>query len=125
MYVGMGWQPNKLNGKQVLLLSTQGGMKDSNGDPITLGYHTGHWEVDMLMKEAAMEVSKSQGVPFATYVSDPCDGRSQGTTGMFDSFPYRNEASPFHLLLEKMQVKFKPLVHVTLMTSFPLRKQLN
>jgi len=33
------------------------------------------------------------GVPFAGYVSDPCDGRSQGTTGMFDSFPYRNDAA--------------------------------
>ncbi|MCA9204076.1 MAG: YjhG/YagF family D-xylonate dehydratase, partial [Planctomycetales bacterium] len=25
--------------------------------------------------------------------SDPCDGRSQGTTGMFDSLPYRNDAA--------------------------------
>ncbi|WP_035507625.1 YjhG/YagF family D-xylonate dehydratase [Halobacillus karajensis] len=91
--VGMGWQPNKLNGKQVLMLSTQGGMKDQNGDPVALGYHTGHWEVDMLMKEAAMEVHRAKGVPFSAYVSDPCDGRTQGTTGMFDSFPYRNDAA--------------------------------
>lgn len=91
--VGMGWKPTKLNGKQVLLLSTQGGMKDINGDPIALGYHTGHWEVDLLMKEAAREVSKNGGIPFAGYVSDPCDGRSQGTTGMFDSLPYRNDAA--------------------------------
>lgn len=91
--VGMGWQPNKLNGKQVLMLSTQGGMKDENGNPIALGYHTGHWEVDMLMKEAAMEVHRAKGVPFSAYVSDPCDGRTQGTTGMFDSFPYRNDAA--------------------------------
>jgi putative YjhG/YagF family dehydratase len=91
--VGMGWKPTKLNGKQVLLLSTQGGMKDTNGDPIALGYHTGHWEVDLLMKEAAREVSNHGGIPFAGYVSDPCDGRSQGTTGMFDSLPYRNDAA--------------------------------
>lgn len=91
--VGMGWKPTNLNGKQVLLLSTQGGMKDTNGDPIALGYHTGHWEVDVLMKEAAQEVSKHGGIPFAGYVSDPCDGRSQGTTGMFDSLPYRNDAA--------------------------------
>lgn len=91
--VGMGWKPTKLNGKQVLVLSTQGGMKDTNGDPIALGYHTGHWEVDLLMKEAAYEVSKHGGIPFAGYVSDPCDGRSQGTTGMFDSLPYRNDAA--------------------------------
>jgi xylonate dehydratase len=91
--VGMGWKPTKLNGKQVLLLSTQGGMKDVNGDPIALGYHTGHWEVDLLMKEAAREVSEHGGIPFAGYVSDPCDGRSQGTNGMFDSLAYRNDAA--------------------------------
>ena len=91
--VGMGWKPTQLNGKQVLLLSTQGGLKESNGDPIALGYHTGHWEVDLLMKEAAKVVSQAGGIPFAGYVSDPCDGRSQGTTGMFDSLPYRNDAA--------------------------------
>ncbi|WP_374703088.1 YjhG/YagF family D-xylonate dehydratase [Neobacillus cucumis] len=91
--VGMGWKPANLKGKQVLLLSTQGGMKGPNGDPIALGYHTGHWEVDILMKEAAKEISKAGGMPFAGYVSDPCDGRSQGTTGMFDSLPYRNDAA--------------------------------
>lgn len=91
--VGMGWSPNQLDGKQVLLLSTQGGLKDEDGNPLALGYHTGHWEVDLLMKEAANEVSQHAGIPFAAYVSDPCDGRSQGTTGMFDSFPYRNDAA--------------------------------
>src|SRR4029077_1240841 len=33
------------------------------------------------------------GLPFAAHVSDPCDGRTQGTTGMFDSLPYRNDAA--------------------------------
>src|SRR2546426_828438 len=32
-------------------------------------------------------------IPFAAYCSDPCDGRTQGTTGMFDSLPYRNDAA--------------------------------
>ena len=37
---------------------------------------------------------KSRGaVPFAAYCTDPCDGRTQGTTGMFDSLPYRNDAA--------------------------------
>src|SRR5690606_35275327 len=27
------------------------------------------------------------------HVTDPCDGRTQGTTGMFDSVPYRNDAA--------------------------------
>jgi len=105
--VGMGWSPNNLRGKEILLLSTQGGMKDSNGFPIALGYHTGHWEVDQLMKEAAMEINRAGGIPFAAYVSDPCDGRSQGTRGMFDSFPYRNDAA---------------IVYRRLIRSLPTRK---
>src|SRR6185503_20122452 len=32
-------------------------------------------------------------IPFAAYCSDPCDGRTQGTVGMFDSLPYRNDAA--------------------------------
>lgn len=44
--------------------------------------------------QAAAEELKSLGcVPFAGYVSDPCDGRTQGTTGMMDSLAYRNDAA--------------------------------
>ncbi len=32
-------------------------------------------------------------MPFAAYCTDPCDGRTQGTPGMFDSLPYRNDAA--------------------------------
>ncbi len=91
--VGMGWRPNELQGKQILILSTQGGMRAEDGTPIALGYHTGHWEVGLLVKAAALEVREKGGIPFAAFVSDPCDGRSQGTTGMFDSLPYRNDAA--------------------------------
>ncbi|QHT60897.1 YjhG/YagF family D-xylonate dehydratase [Paenibacillus lycopersici] len=91
--VGMGWKPERLLGKQVLILSTQGGLRAEDGTPVALGYHTGHWEVGLLVKEAALEVGALGGVPFAAAVSDPCDGRSQGTTGMFDSLPYRNDAA--------------------------------
>ncbi|CAI6047849.1 D-xylonate dehydratase YagF [Paenibacillus sp. JJ-100] len=91
--VGMGWKPGDLNGKQYLILSTQGGIRNEDGSPAALGYHTGHWEVGLLMKAAAEEFSSRGGIPFAGYVSDPCDGRSQGTTGMFDSLPYRNDAA--------------------------------
>ncbi|MEX1029700.1 MAG: YjhG/YagF family D-xylonate dehydratase [Paenibacillaceae bacterium] len=91
--VGMGWSPSQLNGKQFLLLSTQGGLRQDDGTPIALGYHTGHWEIGLLMKEAALEITAHGGIPFAGYVSDPCDGRTQGTTGMFDSLPYRNDAA--------------------------------
>ncbi|MBE1445369.1 YjhG/YagF family D-xylonate dehydratase [Paenibacillus sp. OAS669] len=90
---GMGWAPGGLGGRQYLLLSTQGGIRNEDGSPAALGYHTGHWEVGLLMKAAAEEISASGGIPFAGYVSDPCDGRSQGTEGMFDSLPYRNDAA--------------------------------
>ena len=90
---GMGWKPSEMLGAQVLLLSTQGGMRAEDGSPIALGYHTGHWEVGLLMRAAAETLRSSGAVPFAGYVSDPCDGRTQGTTGMMDSLPYRNDAA--------------------------------
>ena len=90
---GMGWNPKELNRKEFLLLSTQGGIRDADGKPVALGYHTGHWEVGLLTTAAAKEISAQGGLPFAGYVSDPCDGRSQGTTGMMDSLPYRNDAA--------------------------------
>ena len=34
-----------------------------------------------------------RSIPFAGFCSDPCDGRTQGTPGMFDSLPYRNDAA--------------------------------
>jgi xylonate dehydratase len=91
--VGMGWDPAALNGQEFLILSTQGGIRAPDGSPIALGYHTGHWEVGLLMKAAAEELRAHGAVPFAGYVTDPCDGRTQGTTGMMDSLPYRNDAS--------------------------------
>jgi putative YjhG/YagF family dehydratase len=90
---GMGWKPEDLLGPQYLILSTQGGVRAPDGTPIALGYHTGHWEVGLLVQAAAREIKAQGGVPFAAFVSDPCDGRTQGTTGMFDSLPYRNDAA--------------------------------
>ena len=90
---GMGWNPERMTGPQYLLLSTQGGLRSEDGRPIALGYHTGHWEVGLLVREAAEELTRLGGIPFAGMVSDPCDGRSQGTTGMMDSLPYRNDAA--------------------------------
>ena len=58
-----------------------------------MGYHTGHWEIGLLAAAAA-GVFRDQGArPYAAYCSDPCDGRSQGTEGMMDSLPYRNDAA--------------------------------
>jgi xylonate dehydratase len=90
---GMGWNPAELGRKQFLILSTQGGMRAEDGRPVALGYHTGHWEIGLLTKAAAETIRDSKGLPFAAYVSDPCDGRTQGTVGMFDSLPFRNDAA--------------------------------
>ena len=45
---GMGWDPPALGGKEILILSTHGGIRAADGTPIALGYHTGHWEVGLL-----------------------------------------------------------------------------
>jgi putative YjhG/YagF family dehydratase len=90
---GMGWNPSMLGRKEFLILSTSGGIRADDGSPIALGYHTGHWEVGLLMREAARELKSRGFVPFAGFVTDPCDGRTQGTAGMFDSLAYRNDAA--------------------------------
>jgi putative YjhG/YagF family dehydratase len=90
---GMGWDPRELGRPQYLMLSTQGGVRAPDGRPVALGYHTGHWEVGLLMQEAALELARLECLPFAAFVSDPCDGRTQGTVGMMDSLAYRNDAA--------------------------------
>ena len=91
--VGMGWNPDRLGGKEFLILSTHGGLRAEDGTPIALGYHSGHWEVGLLVKAAAQELGRLGCIPFAGAVTDPCDGRTQGTPGMYDSLPFRNDAS--------------------------------
>ena len=91
--VGMGWQPAELRRPEALILSTQGGVREPDGSPLALGYHTGHWEVGLLVRAAAETLRKAGLLPFAGFVTDPCDGRTQGTTGMMDSLPYRNDAA--------------------------------
>src|SRR6476469_2530479 len=104
--VGMGWSADQLGGRQFVIVSTLGGLRDADGSPIALGYHTGHWEIVILVRRAAEKMRAEGALPFAAYCSDPCDGRTQGTTGMFDSLPYRNDAA---------------IVFRRLMRSLPLR----
>jgi len=91
--VGMGWPAAGSADPQYLILSTQGGVRAPDGRPVALGYHTGHWEIGLLVEAAAEELRRLGKLPFAGFCSDPCDGRSQGTAGMFDSLPYRNDAA--------------------------------
>ncbi len=104
---GMGWTATEVARDPYLILSTQGGLRAADGRPIALGYHTGHWEIGLLVEEAAAELKRCDAVPFAGMVSDPCDGRTQGTIGMMDSLPYRNDAA----------IVFRRLIR-----SLPLRK---
>lgn len=90
---GMGWDPSQLGRREFLLLSTSGGLRRPDGTPVALGYHTGHWEVGLLMQAAADELRALGCIPFAGFCTDPCDGRTQGTAGMMDSLPYRNDAA--------------------------------
>lgn len=89
----MGWRPSVLGNDEYLILSTQGGIRAEDGSPIALGYHTGHYEVGLLAQAAAYEFKRHNAIPFVGFVSDPCDGRTQGTSGMMDSLPYRNDAA--------------------------------
>ncbi len=91
--VGMGWEAAGANDRAFLILSTAGGLRAPDGRPIALGFHTGHWEISLQVEAAARELRALGAVPFAAACSDPCDGRTQGTTGMFDSLPYRNDAA--------------------------------
>jgi putative YjhG/YagF family dehydratase len=90
---GMGWNPSELGSKEILILSTQGGIREPDGHPVALGYHTGHWEVGLLAAAAAEELKARGYIPFAGFCTDPCDGRTQGTAGMMDSLAYRNDAA--------------------------------
>jgi xylonate dehydratase len=90
---GMGWSPDALSGPQYVIVSTMGGLRSEQGEPVALGYHTGHWEIGLLVRGAAEALRGAGAIPFAVSCSDPCDGRTQGTTGMFDSLAYRNDAA--------------------------------
>ncbi len=90
---GMGWETTRLLDPEFLILSTHGGIRAEDGIPIALGFHTGHWEVGLLVAEAARVLRSHRATPFAGACTDPCDGRTQGTEGMLDSLPYRNDAA--------------------------------
>jgi len=91
--VAMGWNAAELGRPEFVIVSTLGGLRGEDGRPVALGYHTGHWEIGLLVREAAETLRAEGATPFAGFCSDPCDGRTQGTTGMFDSLPYRNDAA--------------------------------
>ena len=64
-----GLDPAELTGREFLILSTQGGLRGPDGTPIALGYHTGHWEVGLLVKAAAEELRALRRRPVRRHLS--------------------------------------------------------
>ena len=57
---GMGWEASRLLDPEFLILSTHGGIRAEDGTPIALGFHTGHWEVGLLVAEALARVLRGK-----------------------------------------------------------------
>ena len=94
--VGMGWNPAELGvgHEEFLILSTAGRHSRSRRharSPWAITPATGKSACSC--KAAAEELRALGCVPFAGFCTDPCDGRTQGTAGMMDSLPYRNDAA--------------------------------
>src|SRR5437879_13229125 len=68
--VGMGWNPASLDGPQYVIVSTHGGLRGEDGSPVALGYHTGHWEIGLLVRAAAETLRAAGAIPFAAYCSE-------------------------------------------------------
>jgi len=118
--VGMGWEPSRVDADAFLLLSHQGGIRGADGRPVALGYHSGHYELGLLMEAAAREFAALGCMPFAACCTDPCDGRTQGTPGMMDSLAYRNDAaSIFRRLIRSLPARKGVLGVATCDKSLP------
>ena len=59
--VGMGWRPDLITKDQVLILTTSGGIRQDDGQPIALGYHTGHWRSIWLRGRQLLSLKKTTG----------------------------------------------------------------
>ncbi len=90
---GMGWSASEVARDPFLILSTQGGLRAPMASPSPWAITRVTGRSACSVREAAEELRALDVVPFAGMVSDPCDGRTQGTTGMMDSLPYRNDAA--------------------------------
>jgi putative YjhG/YagF family dehydratase len=90
---GMGMTPALMKQDQVMVLTTMGGLKFADGRPAAYGLHTGHWQIDSMVLSLCERLGKLGLNAYACHVSDPCDGRTNGTMGMRDSLGYRNDAA--------------------------------
>ena len=51
----MGWKPRRLGANSSSSSALRAGCARRDGKPIALGYHTGHWEIGLLVQAAAEE----------------------------------------------------------------------
>ena len=91
--MGQGWNPDDFGKKEFLILSASGGLRDADGSPTALAYSTGQFEPIRLVEEAAREIKRLGAIPFASFVTEHCDGRMQSNAGMMDSLAFRNDAA--------------------------------
>jgi dihydroxyacid dehydratase/phosphogluconate dehydratase len=77
----MGWDPREVGRPQFLMLGTNGDPRAGRPSYRALGYHTGHWEIGLLMQAAAEELARLECLPFAAFCSAPCDRRTQARSG--------------------------------------------
>ncbi len=91
--VAQGWPADDFGKKQFLILSMNGGIRAPDGTPIALTYSTGQFEPVLLAEAAAGEIKRLGAIPFASFVTEHCDGRTQSNSGMMDSLAYRNDAA--------------------------------
>ena len=89
---GMGWDPSRLADAQYVILSTLGGFAPRtvlrSPSVTTRATMNLGWRLPRRPPN-----SRKGAVPYAAHCTDPCDGRTQGTAGMFDSLAYRNDAA--------------------------------
>ena len=85
---GMGWRYTSTDERDVLILSTQGGLARPDGSPIALGFHSGHWELSSLVAEAKPScTSESAGCPGYTDQT----GQQSPTSLIVSDSPSRSE----------------------------------
>ena len=90
---GMGCNPEDTNLDQYLILSTLGGLCAMSGHPIAMGYHTGHWEIGLLVKEAAETLQGRGAFPLPDSAAIRVTVAPRGLRAWTDSLPYRNDAA--------------------------------
>jgi len=88
----MGWTPADLRRPEVLVLSTLGRHAQSDGTPLALDTTLGTGRSASSCRRRRRRSAPGAAFPFAAFCTDPCDGRTQGTSGMLDSLAYRNDA---------------------------------